>query len=330
LNTFADVHIPVKHYGLDDDEYSLLHVEERTYQDESLHHLIVLSSPYSNTEIRHCWDSLEVKQLRMVHEGVYLEFCPHCSRSLNFVKLGFTLRLLQGEIENCLEFFCEYTSAKRKRYENHICEMINHYNLCSHSPPVRPAPNPPTRPTNMHVVLYNISDPLFKDKQPSLNRASRSKLDTAANPANLNSDNQPYTSAKQTNPEPQHYANLNSGNQTSTTTTTTTTTTTQQTSSELRKYANLNSGNKPCTTTTTITTTTTHQTSLEPRHYANLNSDHQPCTATQRASLQTTLPIEHQMENNGGSTQPPITARKRISGKKTYDIYHTYYVIEIL
>ena len=270
-------------------------MEERTYQDKSLHHLIVLSSPYSNTEIRHCWDTLEVKQLSMTPEGVFLEFCPHCSRSLYFVKLGFTLRLLQDEIEKCLDFFCEYTSAKRKRNENHICEMINHYNLCSHSPPLRPAPNPPTGPTDMHVVLYNISDALFKDQQPSLDTTSRSKLDTAAVPANLNSDNLPHTSTQQTHSEPQQYINLNSSNQ-------------------------------PCTTATT-----TQQIRLEPRQCTNLNSGNKPCTASQRASLQPTLPTQLQMENTGGSAQPSITARRRVSGKKTNGIilYHTDYATKI-
>ena len=193
------VHIPVKHYGLDDDEYSLLHVEDRTYSDNTFHHLIVLSSPYDDIKIRHCWDSLEVKQLRAVQEGVFLDFCPHCSKSVTFVKLGFTLRLPQIEIESCLDFFCQHTSAKRKKDQKYICEMTTHSILCTHSPPVHPAPNPPPVPTGVNAILYNISDVLFR---PSLSRASRSRLDTAVPPPTNTSQR-----------EPPHYVNQESYNQ---------------------------------------------------------------------------------------------------------------------
>jgi len=54
--------------------------------------------------------------------------------------------------------------------------MVNHYNLCSHSPPVRPAP--PVS-TDMHLTLYNISDILFQDKQPPL---VRDKVNTVVSP----------------------------------------------------------------------------------------------------------------------------------------------------
>ena len=151
-------------------------MEEITYSDNTLHHLIVLVSPYDNTEIRHCWDSLEVKQLRAVQEGVFLEFCPHCSSSVDLVQLGFTLRLPQKDIENCLEYFCQHTSAKRKQDEKYICEMTTHSILCTHSPPVRPAPNPPPVPTGMHLTLYNVSDVLFRSSTES------TRLNTAVTP----------------------------------------------------------------------------------------------------------------------------------------------------
>jgi len=166
----------VKHHGLDDDEYSLLHIKESEYSDHSHHQLIVLHSPYEDTLIRHCWDSLEIKQLRTLQEGIFLEFCPHCSKSVNFVKLGFTLRLPQNEIDEFLEYFCKTTTAKRKKDEPYIYEMISHFNQCSHSPPVHPPPDAPSVPTNMHLTLYNVSDVLFKDKKPSCSRASKSKL----------------------------------------------------------------------------------------------------------------------------------------------------------
>ena len=159
--TFLDAYLPVKHYGLEDNQYSLLYVEERTYQDNTYHDLIVLSSPYDNTEIRHCWDSLEIKQLRAIQEGVFLEFCPHCCSSATMVQQGFTLRLPQKDVNASLEFFCEHTSAKFKPDQTYICEMMTHSILCTHSPPVRPAPNPPPVPAGMNLTLYNVSDVLF-------------------------------------------------------------------------------------------------------------------------------------------------------------------------
>jgi len=77
------------------------------------------------------------------------------------VQQGFTLRLPQKDVNASLEFFCEHTSAKFKPDQTYICEMMTHSILCTHSPPVRPAPNPPPVPAGMNLTLYNVSDVLF-------------------------------------------------------------------------------------------------------------------------------------------------------------------------
>ena len=170
-----------------------------------------------------------------MQEGILLEFCPHCSKSINFVRLGFTLRLPQNGIETCLEYFCQHTTAKYKKDETYICEMICHYNMCSYSPPLHAPPNPPPVPTNMHLTLYNVSNVLFQDKKPSLSRASKSKLEATVAPVlsspqrdlqyvNQDSVNQPYTITQETSSSSAmprrdlHYVNQDSVNQTSTTT----------------------------------------------------------------------------------------------------------------
>ena len=196
----SGVHIPVKHCSPDGDEiYSLLHVEGRTYPDNTKHDMIILSSPYDDKEHRHCWDSLVVKQLRAVQEGILIEFCQHCCKSDDLVQLGFTLRLPQKDVENCLEFFCQHTTAKYKQDAKYICEMKTHSLLCPHAPPVREAPRPPSAPSGVSLVLYNVSNKLFG-----------SSLDTKSGT--------PILPPKQKEPRNLQYVNQDSNNQPSTTT----------------------------------------------------------------------------------------------------------------
>ncbi|XP_065894767.1 uncharacterized protein [Dysidea avara] len=166
-------YFPVKHYGISDNEFSLLHIEDVSWSDLTRHDMIILSSPYDDTEVRHRWASVEIKLLRAVHEGVFIEFCPQCSKSQNFVRLGFTLRLPQEKIEDCLEFFCRNTSAQHKKDEAYICEMMDHYKQCVRRPPSVPAPTPPPSTSNTHLTLYGVTDII---KHPALTRASKSLI----------------------------------------------------------------------------------------------------------------------------------------------------------
>jgi len=156
--TVTGEYFPVKHYGISDDEFSLLHIEDVSWSGQARHDMIILSSPYDDSKVRHRWALVEIKLLRTVHEGVFIVFCPHCSKSENFVKLGFTLWLPQEHIEDCLEFFCRNTSAQRKKDEAHICEMIDHNKQCVHRPPTVPAPKASKSAANAHLTLYGVTD----------------------------------------------------------------------------------------------------------------------------------------------------------------------------
>ena len=171
LFTVTGEYFPVKHYGISDNEFSLLHIEDVSWSGQARHDMIILSSPYNDSEVRHRWASVEIKLLRTVHEGVFIEFCPHCSKSKNFVKLGFTLRLPQEQIEDCLEFFCRNTLAQRKKYETYICEMVDHDKQCVNRSPSVPAPKAPPSTANAHLTLYGVTDII---RHPALTRASKS------------------------------------------------------------------------------------------------------------------------------------------------------------
>jgi len=139
----------------------------------------------------------------VVQEGVFLEFCPHCCSSATMVQQGFILRLPQKDIDTCLEFFCECTSAKFKPDQRYICEMITHSILCTHSPPVRSAPNAPPVPTGINLTLYNVSDVLSGStaNTASTRQATPPRARTSQQCVNHDSTNESSITINVSNPQ---------------------------------------------------------------------------------------------------------------------------------